>query len=79
MNKEAIIRFAEPHENFAKAYVVASITDGHRERRDLLKDLGDWSSIAKSKRVISPWVWKLLRLSWIEYFGPARRSRGAKA
>ena len=47
-NQEAIIRFAEEHEDFAKAYVAASITNGHRERRDLLQDLGDYSSIAKS-------------------------------
>ncbi|KAK0515174.1 hypothetical protein JMJ35_002553 [Cladonia borealis] len=46
-NKEAIIRFAEEHEDFAKAYVAVSITNGHRERRDLLQDLGDYSSIAK--------------------------------
>ena len=46
--KEAIIRFAEEHEDFAKAYVAASITNGHRKRRNLLKDPGDYSLIAKS-------------------------------
>ena len=35
-NKETLIQFAEEHEDFEKAYVAASITNGHRERRDLL-------------------------------------------
>ena len=53
-SKEAMIKFAEKNEDFARVYVAASITNGHRERRDLLKDLGGYSSIAKSNKKYLP-------------------------
>ena len=50
VTKEAIIKFSEKNEDFVRAYVAASIAIGHRKRRDPLKDLGYYSSIAKSKK-----------------------------
>ena len=47
MTKEDIIQFAEGNEDFARAYAAASIMNGHRERQDLLKDCGEYSSIPK--------------------------------
>ena len=47
MTRGDIIQFAEENEDFAKAHAAASITNGHRERQDLLNDCGEDSSIPK--------------------------------